>query len=449
MILSDSGKRSTIFDRDSMKLYVHDGTPGTRLFEEIQEATRHPQEDERLESTLPLIPFHRLTNPETALSRGPLTRLTINISNNCNLWCEYCYADHGFYHSPRSLMSVDTARQIVDAATTYYDPINVVHFFGGEPLMNSTVIEFCCEYLTRLHESGLISALPKFVATTNGTILNERLLSLIKRYQLGLTISIDGPKKIHDAARPSVKGSSSYDRVVGNVRNLVENLVEYQIECTYSIHHVRAGISIIDLMDFFWDEFGHQVSHIAPASTPKNSSFHLLPEQVAESYAEATRYSVDNVFGGNGPAISFVIGVLRRLLTKQRALSCCPAFFDQMSIAVNGDAYPCFMFIGDDKFRMGNVLRDSFPNEASIRVRNTYLREFETNWSGKSSWYAPLSFGCVAGDYLASATGGLGSNYFESVWETIIENVLVSMGKHYDDLSTLTVENLRRWEMDE
>ena len=51
----------------------------------------------------------RAFQPILSGSPSRLGRLTINIANACNLWCSYCYADHGQYHAPSSLMPPEMA----------------------------------------------------------------------------------------------------------------------------------------------------------------------------------------------------------------------------------------------------------------------------------------------------------------------------------------------------
>jgi sulfatase maturation enzyme AslB (radical SAM superfamily) len=111
-----------------------------------------------------LIQFKKLAILDhKAAQKSYLGRLTINISNNCNLWCEYCYADHGFYHAPRSLMSLDVAKEIMHKITDIYEPIKTVQFFGGEPLMNPSVMIIIRYYSPKIIVS--ILSVPCFVET--------------------------------------------------------------------------------------------------------------------------------------------------------------------------------------------------------------------------------------------------------------------------------------------
>src|SRR6266566_5370594 len=135
-----------LFDRDAMRRHDADTTK------------THPVERPVTPAFAPLLNMRRST----------LGRLTINIANACNLWCSYCYADHGQYHAPSSLMQPDTAVAIVTKCLGLYDNIRLIQFFGGEPLLNIEAIEAVCQYLNSRGD-----AIPRFVATTNGTLLND------------------------------------------------------------------------------------------------------------------------------------------------------------------------------------------------------------------------------------------------------------------------------------
>jgi uncharacterized protein len=139
-----------------------------------------------------------------------VARLTLNISNACNLWCSYCYADHGFYHSPASLMPAERAVAIMERVLSLYAAVDIVHFFGGEPLANLGAIDAVGEYLERQVALGRLAQMPSMVATTNGTYSDARTLDVLNRWGMALTVSWDGPQVVHDAARPTVSGGSSF-----------------------------------------------------------------------------------------------------------------------------------------------------------------------------------------------------------------------------------------------
>lgn len=73
-------------------------------------------------------------NPTTDVA----DRITLHISNDCNLRCKYCYASGGNYKMKRSLMTTDTAKQFYDFCIHHFSHIEKIVFFGGEPCLNLT-----------------------------------------------------------------------------------------------------------------------------------------------------------------------------------------------------------------------------------------------------------------------------------------------------------------------
>lgn len=81
-------------------------------------------------------------NPTTDVA----DRITLHISNDCNLRCKYCYASGGNYKMKRSLMTTDTAKQFYDFA--YIISLILKNcLFGGEPCLNLNVMEYVCSLL--------------------------------------------------------------------------------------------------------------------------------------------------------------------------------------------------------------------------------------------------------------------------------------------------------------
>jgi len=377
---------------------------------------------------------------------GSLSRLTLNIANACNLWCSYCYADHGTYHTPVSLMTPEQAVAIVGRCLTTYPSIRSIQFFGGEPLLNPMAIEAVCLFL----EKQLGSKCPEFTATTNGTILDEKLERILQRFNFSLTISVDGPAQIHDQLRPAKAGASSHVMILRNIERLRKLGIAIDFECTYTFAHHRMGISVCDLLDYFSDEIGETNPHIAWSYLPKpkpafdraekslgifrddleaQSRQHIPVEILSEQFRAAARKSMQNIALGNGSALTFVIGVLERLKRQQPTSVYCPAFTTQLSISANGTAYPCFMFIGDARMKLGNILDPGFPDKQAADIWEMYRSGLGGYTTGTTAWYAALVSGCVAGDYIS--TGGFSERLYEPVQEAMIEEIILGLAQYY------------------
>ena len=74
--------------------------------------------------------------------------LCLHIAHDCNLACQYCFAEEGEYHGRRALMSYETGKQALDflIANSGQRRNLEVDFFGGEPLMNFDVVKQLVAY---------------------------------------------------------------------------------------------------------------------------------------------------------------------------------------------------------------------------------------------------------------------------------------------------------------
>jgi len=461
VLLRDQGGLA-LFDPDTMQLFSLDLPSSVPLAEigrwlertrppSVPAGSAEPPDDplllSRRQALLPMLVGEEVL--ASAVVRPRVNRLTINISNACNLWCSYCYADHGLYHEPKSLMPSERATAVVQKILERYEEVEIVHFFGGEPLLNLAAIDAVGEAFTAAVQSGRLAKLPQFVATTNGTLSSGPILDTLVRWDMELTVSWDGPQIVHDAGRPMAGGKgSSFAKLVKSLERFQQRGIQFGIECTYNAQHVDKGVSVIELMDFFHRMTGLQVAHIAPAMLPSSAIESERPQKVFRGqsllvqlrdsailgrnliaqYRAAAAYSVENVFAGSGPVLSFVNNIVEQIATRRRSLIYCPAFFDQLSIAAEGTAYPCFMFIGDPSFRLGNLLTDEFPTQDGTTVFRRYFQEFGFAPTGTRKWYAPLFGGCVAGEYIATNTLGIRS--MAPLYEAMIEECLLGVASY-------------------
>ena len=69
--------------------------------------------------------------------------LCLHIAHDCNLACQYCFAEEGEYHGKRALMSYEVGKQALDFLISNSGSRRnlEVDFFGGEPLMNWQVVK--------------------------------------------------------------------------------------------------------------------------------------------------------------------------------------------------------------------------------------------------------------------------------------------------------------------
>ncbi|WP_242835729.1 Cys-rich peptide radical SAM maturase CcpM [Ruminiclostridium josui] len=160
-----------------------------------------------------------------------LEKITLQVTQQCNLRCEYCIysGDTGNYrnrsHQNKS-MSFDMARKGIDFLIEHSQDSNRLNigFYGGEPLLEFELIKKCVKYAKEQAEGKEIS----FSITTNATLLSEDIIKYLSENDIMLTISLDGPKEIHNKNRKFAgSGVGSFDKIMENLEILKERYPEY------------------------------------------------------------------------------------------------------------------------------------------------------------------------------------------------------------------------------
>ena len=152
-----------------------------------------------------------------------LDTILLKVASRCNLDCSYCYiyhmGDEGWRRQPK-LMPVEVVKAAVaalgDQLRQQGAPFSVV-MHGGEPLLiGAKRLDALCSLLrTALpHPCGLH-------LQTNGALLTDAVVDVLVRYDVGISISIDGPQEVHDRHRKDHRGRGSHARVEAAIRRVM------------------------------------------------------------------------------------------------------------------------------------------------------------------------------------------------------------------------------------
>lgn len=153
--------------------------------------------------------------------------ITFQVTDDCCLNCSYCYQTH----KGHNMMSIDTAKKIIDLLFRLYDNndenqiINhhtkglVLEFIGGEPFMNVDTMHAAVDYFMQQCIEKEHPWLTNFriAISSNGVLYFEpKVQQFLQKYNkfIHLNITIDGPKQVHDVCRKDYDGKGSFDRSI-------------------------------------------------------------------------------------------------------------------------------------------------------------------------------------------------------------------------------------------
>lgn len=166
------------------------------------------EEDNRIVDNLRL---HYLRN---SFSSSALN-LTVIPTLGCNLKCPYCFEKN----KPAGLMSKTVCDNLIKFIKNQKDAKRInITWFGGEPLVGVSVIQYILSELDKLEEQKL--SFQSIV--TNGTLLQGDVLSVFEKHPLQqIQITLDGKKETHDTKRIRHDGTGTYDTILDNLDQFI------------------------------------------------------------------------------------------------------------------------------------------------------------------------------------------------------------------------------------
>ncbi|MFD2420155.1 FxsB family cyclophane-forming radical SAM/SPASM peptide maturase [Amycolatopsis pigmentata] len=153
---------------------------------------------------------------------GPFREFILKIHSRCDLACDHCYVytmtDQRWRERPRTMSPEivnSTARKIFEHARDH--GLSAVHvvLHGGEPLLAGPAgVERC---VTALRSSSLEVGVS---VQTNGMVLDNGYLKVLRRLGVKVAVSLDGDRRAHDRHRRRRDGTGSHAAVSRALRLL-------------------------------------------------------------------------------------------------------------------------------------------------------------------------------------------------------------------------------------
>ena len=333
--------------------------------------------------------------------------LCLHVAHTCNLNCSYCFASQGKYHGDRALMSFEVGKRALDflIENSGHRTNLEVDFFGGEPLMNWDVVKQLVTYARTQEEPHHKKF--RFTLTTNGMLIDDDVIDFANREMSNVVLSLDGRKEIHDRLRVDYAGNGSYDRIVPRFQKLVASRggKNYYMRGTFTHANPDFTKDVFHMADLGFTELSMEPVVCAPGDPAALTAEDL--EIVKEQYEILAKDMLRREKEGKPITFYHYMLDLTGGPCVYKRISGCGSGTEYMAVTPWGDLYPCHQFVGEEKYKLGNIW-DGVTNTAlreDFRACNAYARkECDDCWARLY-----CSGGCAANAY--HATGSIRGVY--------------------------------------
>ncbi len=346
--------------------------------------------------------FEPMAGELKARTSGVVKALCLHIAHTCNLNCSYCFASQGKYHGERALMSFEVGKRALDFLVENSGTRRnlEVDFFGGEPLMNFDVVKKLVEYARSIEKEKGKNF--RFTLTTNGVLIDDDVIDFSNREMSNVVLSLDGRKEVHDRYRVDYAGNGSWEKIVPKFQKFVEARggKNYYMRGTFTHANPDFLEDIKTMLDLGFSELS--MEPVVAASDDPSALTEEDRKIVMKQYEDLAKLMLERDKEGKPFTFYHYMIDLKGGPCIYKRISGCGSGTEYMAVTPWGDLYPCHQFVGDEKFKLGDIWNGIENKEVQNEFAscNVYARE-----ECRSCWARLYcSGGCAANAYHATGS---------------------------------------------
>lgn len=344
------------------------------------------------------------------LGRPAFKILYLLLTDVCNLRCRYCFiegampADYAFssMNEETAVKGINLFAQLLrkNPKDRKFGPPTII-FYGGEPLLNQKVFLSSLNEIDRLKRTKQFPSNLSLSLITNATTLSEDVLKGIVENEVGVSVSLDGPKDIHNANRVFKNQKGTFQTVLRNIQKLQKAGANVSISCTINPQNLD---QLEEVFQWMVNEF-----------QLKGLGFNMLLDlpgiaQTDEKYAKKATEKMIACYQFARKKGIYEDRIMRKVgafVRKSLHLVDCGGCGNQIVVTPDGRIGPCHAYVSSGRFFPGHIKDSNFDP-----FQNSIFRE----WSSRSPFNISECYFCEA---IGLCGGGCSYNAelkFGSIW---------------------------------
>lgn len=360
----------------------------------------------------------------------PLSVLVKPASSACNMNCEYCFykdVSSNRKDSFTSIMSVDTAEQLIASALEYADESCTFLFQGGEPTLAGLDFFRAIIELESKHAKDGVKI--SNAIQTNGYLIDEIWAQFLASNGFLVGLSLDGPAEIHNSYRKDCLGKETFNRAMNAARLLDKYGAEYNVLSVVtgrSAKHIEKIYNFFKRQGFRWLQF---IPCLEPLGHDRGQAgFHLGSAEYERFLIRIFDLWYRDLMNGDFISIRHIDNWLQMLLGIPPE-ACSMKGYCSVQFVVEGDGriYPCDFYVLD-ALCLGKVGDTSFKYASDCAVAKNFISASCSipEQCRKCVIYPLCRNGCRR-DRVLTPDGTPGTNYYCSAYRSFFSKRKVQL----------------------
>ncbi len=315
----------------------------------------------------------------------------IYLTHACNLECSYCYEGK---EKSNEYISQELINPIID----YILGINgnqmlSISFLGGEPLLN---VDWIYSFIEELESRNINNV--KYKTTTNGVLLNEKIIEYFKNKKFDISISIDGNKESNNLNRkPKLPNDDYYNKVITNIKYMSDNKIPFNGRITVATNTVSNLYNNVKyLYNLGVEKINIGIDRFADWNRKKLDIYNKELEKIDNYYLDKRLKKEEITIDIYDKKFGFFI-------PKRKIQFCSAGSKNHIVINSLGDIYPCSFVTNNKYWKIGNVV----SGIDDIQLYNNILGSLCKNTKCKECDIAYCCIGTRCGFYNYTKNGYL------------------------------------------
>lgn len=353
----------------------------------------------------------------------------INLSNACNLKCDYCF---NIKKDGKSI-DINIIKEYLNLCFKTYpnkDKYYVDLSGKGEPLLFlKTIIDvknYCNEISNQIKREIVVS----FVC--NGTLLSSQIVDILQKNEILFGVSLDGNEFIHNLHRKTNLGDNTYILIMNNVKNISKR--EYLGCATTLTKDVFSLVDSIKELSEIFNTIGYKPARNCSEAFDEESIDKWLKE-----YEKLTIFLLNETLVGNDRYIKSLLNgedyfgkFIKRVMLNQKCLIRCDAGLSRLTLNDDGSIYICPSSTNFEEFKIGDLNLINYSKQENI-----FNKQFNRNGCNNCSIKYICGGECLIEKKLSNGNNRLMCKYKKHLVLLAIYFVDNLMNKNYKEYNKL------------